>query len=421
MSTKHNLARQIRLFLAGAFFLILSKAAAGPSCAVLFDTPTLTESQARLQRQWDLLDEMKSRKDRKLKRQAMRVMNEIKAVWAEQGIAFETDPENPYNIFAAVPKTSQELRRAHPINRMAASMQSSFAIRRNGRKMGKGLRIVVNPLELKREEAGALFDEQASSLTLARDNATQGLIDDMVAHEARHAYGFYEFASGNDHDFTVWISNSETGPVFHDTYPHEFSADELPAYVKQLSVILHAAIRKNQSLDDARAFTEIALRLANAAARPQVLDVSRLLASDLRRNRSHWSTPLRAKELINGEEIDVVKMSSAKFKSRVYFYESPLIEAQADEVPFKVTHVVFENGEDRVDAMTLVPLDPSNLDPLLSKIERKLAGLQTRTDGMLRHLREAEEGLSRNDGPTALRGVRGALRFISIKEKKNRR
>ncbi len=376
----------------------------------------LSPSQGRLKGEWNRLSQMESTDRQALKKQAARVIRESMAVLSEKGVQYELDPENPLILLIAVP--DQKRSDTHPLNRLAYSIARNLRVKINGKAVGLPLRVEINPFMLKTHNAGALFDENLSRLTLANDNVMHARIDDMVVHEIRHAYSFYALANGFDHFFTGFVTYSDKLPPIHETYPHAFSVDELPAYVKQITTQLRMAKRDSSVIDSALDFTKTGLLLTQAMNRPAVSSGLLFQLQALRQNPKDWTPPRWTEIKIDGEAVMVWMYNHTASGARIYFYESAMLELQYAEVPIKITHAVIEHGDYKIDMNTLVPLSPDNMKPLLTKVERKILGLMKRGEKIEKGLQETLAALEKPESPDlakALVAIQSAMSVIDIK------
>ncbi len=378
------------------------------------------ESQLRLQAEWNRLDEMKSQKNRLLKKQTQKVLHEALSVLSELGVAYEVDPESQFILLISVPETALAKKQAHPLNRLAYSLYHNMGVKIDGHIIGKPLRIEINPLMLKASNAGALFDETRARLTLARGNIEDTKIDDMVIHELRHGYDFYTQANGVDHAFTATIIDAESLPPIHETYPHSFSADELPAFMKQVATQIRMGARDASLLKDALYFSKIGLQLAQAALRPQVLSLSLQNIQSLRANPQVWIKPRWVETPQNIGIDDSVKKvwqySLPQSQMQICFFETPLIDSQSGVIKAKTTHAFFKNGDYRLDMQTSIPLNTDEMTEILAAIESKVADLSQRSKTIAKSFTEVSAALEQNDARQALLKAEEGLAAIQLKQ-----
>jgi hypothetical protein len=313
-----------------------------------------------------------------------------------------------------VPEKNENRTQMHPLNRLAYSVYYNMSIKINGRTVGKPLRIEINPLMLKVNSAGALYDESKSRLTLAQSNVDLATIDDMVIHEIRHGFDFYRQANGHDHVWTAFVYFAESTPQIHETYPHAFSVDELAAYVKQVTAQIRAAARETKMIDYALDFAKTGLVLTNALLRPQVLPGCQRIIESLIQNSKNWGAPRWSEIKIDEEPQKVWLYKLPQTQARIYFYETYLLDSQKTEVPIKITHAVIENGDFKIDMNSLIPLQTQNIDPLLKQISQKLSELHTKADLIQQNLSKTVERLEAGDRTLALQAIERALAAIAI-------
>ncbi|MBC7743184.1 MAG: hypothetical protein H7061_13375 [Bdellovibrionaceae bacterium] len=408
------------------FILVVSNqalAATRPQCSSIFAAASVSKAiedgQARLTTEWDILDNMKDAdksefKKSEVQKQALRVKREIMNLWSQLGIHFESDPENPYNLLVTIPNLENKASMTHPFNRMAYSISKNFGVRKVDSIERKLLRMGIDPFQLKIENSGALFNEQTASLTISRANVLSGQIDDMVIHESRHAYNFYKFANGTDHDFMGWISTSESLPIIHETYPHRFSADELSAYTKQLNLMIRNGIKDKTDFADAIDFTQTALQLLKTVNNPQVLTNSMQMMAALRSHPENWNPARKTVLKIEEEDTEVIMYTSSVYRTKIYFYESPLFDSPDENGSLKYTHGVIVNGDYTLDMLTLKPLDPTQMKPLYLTIEKKILGLQERAQKIEKHISELEAALKAKDAKQAQTAITNATGYTGL-------
>ncbi len=237
--------RQLILTLA---FLALGPLAGATSnrCSSLITNQTY---RSEVQRQWAYLDALKVHQDKSLKRKSKRLLREIQNHAYANGLILDADPNNSAALLVRVLQAT-DTSQAHPLNRFATSIFKKQKIR-----------IEINPLKLKLDEAGALFDDDTRRLTIALDNVLDLKTDSFVGHELRHAYSSYLEELGIEHVFMGWIKRKEKTPILHETYPDIFSFDELPAYYYQVLTLLREAQRDPTLLITAKQFIHHGLEL----------------------------------------------------------------------------------------------------------------------------------------------------------------
>jgi hypothetical protein len=376
----------------------------------------LSPRQRRLKSEWNRLSEIEHTDRQAIKKQTARVIRESKAVLSEIGVEYEVDPENPLILLISIPAGRSKT--SHTLNRLAYSLSRNMRIKIKGQTAGKPLRVEINPMMLKNNNAGALFDENLSRLTLANDIVILGKIDDMAIHELRHAYSFYTQANGVDHDFTAYISYSQQPPPIHETYPHAFSVDELPAYIKQVLTQLRMAKRNHEVIANALDFAKTGLTLAQAMNRPGVSMNLLAQLQSLRHNPKVWGPPHWTEINIDNEEQKVWAFNHLQNGARIYFYETPILEGQSSEVPLIVTHAVIEQGDYKIDMNTLERLTIDKLDTLTTTIETKISTLMARGQQIESGLKNSISALERPDSPdlsAAIDAIESALDAIKIK------
>lgn len=224
-----------------------------------------------IRRQWDYLDQISQNPDEDLKKsirkKTARLLREIESHLSANGVEFERIPTDPMTLFLKVSSFSKS-QDVHPLNRFARSLYLKF----------EGLRVVIDPLQLKLDQAGALFDEETHRLILAVDNVIDLQTDSFVGHELIHArFSQYE-KKGLDHVYHGWLKRKENHPIFHETYPDAFSLDEMAAYYYQCITLLREARRstttKARDLSIARRFLEIGALLSSHVASNEIQNLS---------------------------------------------------------------------------------------------------------------------------------------------------
>jgi hypothetical protein len=212
--------------------------------------PLITTYRDEMKRQWNYLDLLKSQKNRDLAKHSRRLLRAVQDHAMANALLLETDPQNQNSLLIKI-LDEKDLATAHPLARFAASLFKEY----------NGLRVEINPLKLKVDDAGALFDDEANRLTLALDNVLDLKSDSFVGHELRHAFLWHLVMSGVEHPFLGWLKRKPGTPPLQDTYPDEFSLDELQAYYYQVIDLLHESKTQPDSLRAARDFTGYVLTL----------------------------------------------------------------------------------------------------------------------------------------------------------------
>lgn len=275
----------------------------------------------------------------------------------------------------------------------------------------------MNPYLLKKLSAGALFDENTSRLTLARDNILKGEIDPIVIHEIRHSYNFFAFANGRDHSFFSYVSFSKDRPPIHEVYPYEYSVDELPAYLKHLMNLLN---RKSADRDLALEVATIGQTLSQAILKNRLVTLAQQSLSDLLNHSTRWNqrrsqnpwTFIRNED----EKIKVHLFSSKEGAVRIYFYKGNLLES-SDKVQRPVTHAVVEFKNAKIDMWMLGEYSPENNFQAVQKAINKLRDLQVRLERIENAFRLSVELLEKDQIQEARQVVSEALPFIALPSK----
>ena len=177
--------------------------------------------------------------------------------------------------------------------------------------------------------------------------------------------------------------------------------------------IANAKIKEKTNFDQALDFIDTALKLSTTATNPQVFELSARMIKDLRTSPQNWAKPRAMSMKIDEVDTDIWMYSTNVFKSKIYFYESKLLDDQ--DVPTKVTHAVIDNGDYKLDVLTLLPLDKVNMNELFIKVENKIRGLQNRVQNIEKNLLITQEALKSDKGPEALNAIENAMAFIGIR------
>jgi hypothetical protein len=195
---------------------------------------------------WEEFDLIKRTDSRYFKSQAERLMRQIEAYLYEQGVQFERNPQDKYSILIQTVGS-------HSLNRMAKSFFEIY----------RGARIEINPVKLKIQEAGALFEDSHRLLTLASDNVINLKSDSFLGHEIRHAFGSLLSEKGFDHVFMGWLKKKKKTNPLQETYPDAFSLDELAAYYYQVIVLIRESKRQPELTETVLQFAKTGSEIAH--------------------------------------------------------------------------------------------------------------------------------------------------------------
>lgn len=245
-------------------------------CETSVNSAALSARALEITRLWDYLDRLRQEDAEGIRRKSKRLMVEIEALLYEQQIQFEPDPQDPY--FGRLIKVlePQELKGAHPLNRLATSFY----------RIHRGARIEINPRKLKLSDAGALFDETTRRLTLAADNVIELKSDSFLGHEIRHAFATHLVDAGLEHLFMGWLKQKEGGKILHETYPDAMSLDEYVAYYYQVIVLLREAKKRPEHLEVAGRFAQIASELVSLLVPKDNPEVLQFALTYLKQNQN---------------------------------------------------------------------------------------------------------------------------------------
>lgn len=228
-----------------------------------------------------------------------------------------------------------------------------------------GLRLLFDPRALKKENAGALYDEDAHELLISAEEVATGKVSDYLAHEIMHAQNFHALTRGEDNLFMGWIASRGTASHFHSTYPHLFSLDELQAYARQARVNILALDRgrADADLDGTIEMLDSGAQLARAAAatsRRAVEVIASFSASPATRSA------IAESRLIDGVVVKATVYKAAKRK--VYFHRARLPDRIAN--PPMVMRAVIEFDDLQLELLVPKAFPPVHAEALAMILRR---------------------------------------------------
>lgn len=265
-------------------------------------------------------------------------------------VLFRMDPKNP-RILILLPRAE-----GARLNRFASGLNRKFKVLA---KDENGLLIEYNPASLFELKAGALFDSESFRYSISHDEIMALNINEFTVHEVRHAYNFIKaLRDGIDHVYLGTVRNSETGTPFSETYPHEFSIDELPAFVLQINQQLRN-LKRAQAIKD-NGFIE-----ANKEFNLQLIQTVRSLndatkafshlfleaLSSMKRNNSDW---IYKRNLAEGSkaELSSIEWLRSHDNSKIEISESPMIGARP-EIGKYFTKISIETPEGSLEVQVI--------------------------------------------------------------------
>jgi hypothetical protein len=300
-----------------------------PLCATQLMNQTFRSEVAR---EWGYLDKAKKDEDKALKRKTKKLISAIQKHAAENGVQVTSDPKNSSVLLLKILPES-ELIHAHPFNRFATRLYRL-----------QGIRVEINPLKLKLDDAGALFDDDTNRLTLAMDDILDWRSDSFIGHELRHAYATYLERLGIEHVFMGEIKRKPNTPVLQETYPDEYSFDELPAYYYQVIALLRETLRDSEKLNTAKDFLKYGLELQAHIVSDEVMQLKFNQKMTIRNDEKyqtvileteHYTLEFNFLKTKNHSEEELKKLTELRLKELI-------LRAQTMRSQFEATQKMLE-------------------------------------------------------------------------------
>jgi len=205
-----------------------------------------------------------------------------------------------------------------------------------------GMTLVFDPRELKKQNAGALYDENKNVVFLSVEEILKGQITDYLVHELRHADTIRDLLRGASRADFGWVLRDATLPEFNSTYGREFSLDELPSYAIQLRFMTRnwrkQAEPSEKEFEDVQHLAQMAQELVSG-----VIDVLRPLSKLSHRLQLPNTNPTAFTETrVIGDKQQEVTGLRLEPGHEIFYYLGPAVERLPSHL---ITYAVLQNPE----------------------------------------------------------------------------